>query len=264
MKRLKPLLIVLAVLAALYFMPFITVETSDSDGTLWRVPFGTSLVSKSDDSVTFSGFRSGYALAKDSENALHAGEEVKCYGETYYYREDSDISLEGYTVDNGIPATVTFHYRKGNACLGWTGDDEVAWEVGAIEDADLAITSEEAMELDWFVIQDGKALNPGIYNDFSRLVKQGVFSILRTLIIEGDDVKIVDIQLLENAKEVKAGDNVQEAFYRAAVKTKDEITEDWYTRYSETTETNPRIVSVYQKDGEGTEHETVLFTYSVG
>ena len=160
---------------------------------------------------------------------------------------------------------MTYHFEKGNACKGWTLDDEVAWEVGALEDADMTIDPmKAAQDLEWFVIVDGKALNPGIYNDFSRLVKQGVYSILRTMIVENGEVKLIDIQLLETPVEQQAGANKQEAYYRAAVRTADGIEENYYTRYSETAETNPRRVSVFEKDGEGVEHETVLFTYSVG
>ena len=263
MKKLRIVLIAAAVILALYFMPFITVRVNGADGKVWRVPFGTWYSGSTEDSVTFSGLRSGYALSRDSANAMHSGEEVKCYGRTYYYLSDNDVSLSGVTTGNGIPASVTYHYQKGNACLGWTGDDEVAWEAGPIEEAELSIDPMKAAEKNWFVIVDGKALNPGIYNDFSRLVKQGVYSLLRTLIVEGQDTKLIDIQLLENPVEQKVGENTQEAYYRVAVRTANSTEEKWYTRYSETNETTPRIVSVYQKDGEGVEHETVLFTYSV-
>ena len=265
MKRLKPVLLVLAVLIALYFMPFITVEQSDGAGRRWRVPFGAFYVTEGDGSITFRSYRSAYALRRDSENALHSGEEIKCVGNTYYYLEDKDVSLKGYTVEGGFPASVTYQYESGNACKGWTFDDEVAWEAGSLADADMTIDPVKAAEdLEWFVIVDGKALNPGIYNDFSRMVKQGVYSLLRTMIVENGEVKLVDIQLLENPVKVNAGKNEQEAYYRVAVRTAEGIEEHWYTRYSETTETSPRIVSVYEKDGEGVEHETVLFTYSVG
>ncbi len=261
---LKRVLAAVLILAALYFMPFITVKGTDDISRTWRVPFGTWFEGKTDSTVTFCGVRSSYALAKDSENALHSGEEKKCYGKTYYYLEDSDISLEGYETTGGIPARVTFHFQSGNACAGWTGDDEVAWELGSIKDADLTIDPQKAADdLEWFVIVDGKALNPGIYNDFSRLVKQGVYSILRTMIVENSEVKLIDIQLLENPEIQKVGENEQEAYYRVTVRTGDEITETSYTRYSETAEVTPRTVSVYEKDAEGVEHETVLFEYEI-
>ena len=264
MKRLKTAAIVLAVLAGLYFMPFVTTKAKDGSGRQWRVPFGASFVSEEPGAITFQSYRSGYALAKDSENALRSGKEIKCYGNTYYYQEDKDVSLTGYTVKNGIPASVTYHYESGNACKGWTTDDEVAWELGDLKDADMTIDPlKAAEELEWFVIKDGKALNPGIYNDFSRLVKQGVYSILRTMVVENGEVKLIDIQLLENPQIQQAGGNEQEAYYRAAVRTAEGIEENYYTRYSETAETSPRAVSVYKKDGEGVEHETVLFTYSI-
>ena len=263
MNKVKGVLAAAACILALYFMPFVTVNSSDASGHAWRVPFGCWYVSSYAGSITFQGVRSAYALQKDAANALHASKEIKCYGKTYYYQEENDVSLSGFETRQGIPSTVTFFYEKGNACLGWSGDDEVAWEIGALADVDFAITPEEAAEKNWFVIVDGKALNPGIYNDFSRLVKQGVYSILRTMIVEGDTVKFVDIQLLEDAVKQKAGENEQDAYYRVAVRTAEGIEEQYYTRYSETNETTPRIVSVYEKDGQGVEHETVLFTYSV-
>ena len=264
MKVTRRILVVIAAVAALYFMPFITVSSSDNANRTWRVPFGTWFSGATENSVTFSGIRSSYALAKDSENALHSGEEIKCYGKTYYYLSDSDVSLDGYHTASGIPASVTFTFQKGNACKGWTGDEEVAWEIGAIEDADLTIDPQKAADdLQWFVIVDGTALNPGIYNDFSRLVKQGVFSILRTMIVEDGNVKLVDIQLLEYPEKQKVGSNTQEAYYRVAVRTEEGIEERFYTRYSETAEVNPRTVSVYEKDAEGVESETILFTYKI-
>lgn len=263
-RRLRPLLAASAVLAALYFLPFVTVESQDQEGRTWRVPFGTWVSGSDGNSVTFSGYRSAYALGRDSDNAMHAGEEIKCYGNTYYYRRDSDVSLTGYTVRSGLPASVTYSYQKGNACLGWSMDDEVAWEIGLLKDADLSVDPQYAAdELKWLVIRDGIALNPGIYNDFSRLVKQGVPSILRTLVIEGNERRIVDIQLLEEASEQVVEGQKRESYYRAAVKDADGISEHYYSRYSETTEVNPRTVSVYEKDAVGTEHETVLFVYSV-
>ena len=264
MKAAKRILIGAAVLLALYFMPFITVQSADNANRTWRVPFGTWFTGATENSVTFSGIRSSYALAKDSENALHSGEEIKCYGKTYYYLKDSDISLVGYQTADGIPASVTFTYQNGNACKGWTSDDEVAWELGAIEDAELSIDPQKAADdLQWFVIVDGVALNPGIYNDFSRLVKQGVFSILRTMIVENGEAKLVDIQLLENPEKQKIGDNEQEAYYRVATRTGKDVSEAFYTRYSETAEVTPRTVSVYEKDAEGMEHEKKLFTYKI-
>ena len=264
MKYAKRILIACAVLAALYFMPFVTVSSRDGSNRSWRVPFGTWFADSTDTSVTYRGVRSAYALAKDSENALHSGTEIKCYGKTYYYLEDNNVSLEGFETSSGIPSSVTFRFKPGNACEGWSSDDEVAWELGAIEDADMSIAPQTAAdELQWFVIVDGKALNPGIYNDFSRLVKQGVFSILRTMIVENGTVKLVDIQLLENPQIQKVGANEQEAYYRVAVRTEEGTEESFYTRYSETAEVTPRIVSVYEKDAEGVEHETQLFTYQI-
>lgn len=263
MKPLKVILTAAAVLLALYFMPFVTVKSRDDAGRTWRVPFGCWPAASKDGQVSFSSVRSAYALGRDAANALHSAKEIKCYGKTYYYQEDNDVSLSGFDTASGIPASVTFYYEPGNACLGWSGDDEVAWEVGLLDQAEFTISPQEAAEKNWFVIVDGKALNPGIYNDFSRLVKQGVYSILRTMIVEGSEVKFVDIQLLEEPMKQKAGDNEQDAYYRVAVKTAAGIDEQYYTRFSETNETTPRIVSVYEKDGQGLEHETVLFTYSV-
>ncbi|MBQ9327098.1 MAG: hypothetical protein IJ225_01000 [Solobacterium sp.] len=263
MKRLKHCIIALAVLLALYFMPFITVMSETPDGDAWRVPLGTWFAEQSETDITFKGPRSAYALARDSEIALHSGEEIKCYGETYYYQEDKDLSLSGYSVSSGLLSSVTYHYLTGNACLGWNEDKEIRWELGELSEADIHTSVEDAIEKEWLVIENGIALNPWRYNDFSRLVKQGVYSILRTMVIEGEEVTLVDIQLLETPAVQVVGDNEQEAYYRAAIRQGESIQENYYTRYSETAEVNPRVVSVYEKDAEGVEHETVLFTYSL-
>ncbi len=68
----------LAVLCALYFMPFVTSGTTDDAGKNWNVPFGVSFVQRTDSSVVFRSFRSAYALGKDAENAVHSYEETGC------------------------------------------------------------------------------------------------------------------------------------------------------------------------------------------
>lgn len=260
-KLIKGIVIGFVVVAALYYMPFITVETSDDQGRTWRVPFGLSFVSDDGSTLSFKGIRSGYAVKKDAENAMQSYTETKCYGNTYYYSEDNDVSFSSYDVDG---QTLAYHYVSGNACAGWSDDDEIAWALGDIEEATQGIITDEAVEKDWFVIEDGIALNPGIYNDFSRLVKQGVYSALRTMIVEGNDISFVDIQLLEEPVIQTVGSNSQEAYYKVTVLKDGEVSEEYYTRYSETADVDPRVVSVYEKDAEGVEHETVLFTYEIG
>ena len=266
MKRAGKILIPLVVLLfALYWMPFITVNINEG-GAEYRVPFASSLESAGDGRVTFTSLRSAYALKKDAANAMMADGETACYGKTYYYDDANDISYYGYETESGIPSRLTYLYENGFVCDGWTDDDEIAWPYGDPADADINIDVQKAIDQEhpWFVIVDGKPQNLYLYNEFSRMFKQGVCCYFRTMIVEGNERSLIDIQLLETPVEQQTGANKQEAYYRTAVRTAEGIEENYYTRYSETAETNPRRVSVFEKDGEGVEHETVLFTYSVG
>ena len=199
MKRILPRTIAaLAVLCALYFMPFVTSGTADDAGKNWNVPFGSSFVQRTEDSAVFRAFRSAYALGKDADNAMHSYEETGCYGQTYYYDEEQDVSIYAHTEKNGFPSTLTYHFKEGNICAGWTLDDEIAWPFGDPLEAMKGITKEKALEEGWLVIEDGNCLNVPVYNDFSRMVKQGVFCYLRTVLYEQSECRFIDVQLLEN------------------------------------------------------------------
>ncbi len=188
----------LAVLLALYFMPFITTEVEDGQGQPWNAPFGVSFRSMDETSVTFSSLRSAYALGRDAENAVHSYEEEGCFGLTYYYDPVHDVSIRAHEEHGGLPSTLVYLYDAGHVCEGWTLDDEIAWPFGDPEEAYGALTEEAALEEGWLVIRDGKCLNVPVYNDFSRMVKQGVFCYLRTVLFEGGEYRIVDIQLCED------------------------------------------------------------------
>ncbi|MBP3891550.1 MAG: hypothetical protein J6D29_05190 [Solobacterium sp.] len=191
----------LVVLIALYFMPFITVETKDDKGHTFRVPFGTTYVNQDAEGIHFRSPRSAYSLGKDAENALHSYEEKSCYGNKYFYDKENDVSYTDFIIDGMLMHSLTYRYEKGNACEGWTYDDEVAWPFGKIEEVDDSITKDIAMEKGWVVIVDGKTLNVPAYNDFSRMIKQGVYSCQRIVFYEGTKVKeVIDIQLLESGK----------------------------------------------------------------
>ncbi|MCR5230203.1 MAG: hypothetical protein K6D03_08750 [Solobacterium sp.] len=251
-RRIRMILTAAAVLVFLYFMPFVTTDKADDAGRKWRVPFGMWFTSSDDSSVTFSSIRSGYALTKDAENALQWHEEHTCYGTTYYYDKAADVSLTGYTVENGIPSRLTFTYEHGNACAGWTVDDEIAWEIGDIHEIDFGISTDEAVEKEWLVIRDGKALDPGVFNNFARLCKQGVFGIMRTMIIEGDSVRFIDIQNLENAK------------YRIAVNDGKTVTENIYSRFSDERNSDETHIRAIVTEG-SFDHQTeeTLFEFDV-
>jgi len=190
-----------AVLLTVYFMPFVTVNVKDSQGRTWRVPFGVSFVQDTGSELQFSSLRSAYALGRDASNALHSYKESACYGKTYYYDAGNDVSLAAAAAEGVLPTKLTYQYVSGNACAGWTDDDEVAWPFGSIKDAaKTADTAEEAKDHGWFIIEDGKSLNTGAYNDFARKVKQGVMCYMRTLIIESGKTRYIDLQLLESGK----------------------------------------------------------------
>lgn len=238
--------ILACVIAVAYFMPFTTVVTKDSQGRSWRVPFGMHYSSSDDDSVTFTGLRSTYAVGKDAENALHYNEEMACYGYTYFYDKGNDLSFkdEHEESHDGLMTTLTYHFEPGNTCAGWTVDDEIAWPFGDIRDVD--VTAEEAMENDWLVIRDGITQNIWVYNDFSRMVKQGVYCYLRTMIIEGNEVKYVDIQALSDSG------------FKVLIKDKLGVSEEICRRFSDKEENGVKTVSVYRY-GTAEEKPQVLF-----
>ncbi len=268
-KTVRWICIILAAVIALYFMPFVTVESSDGEGRTWRIPFASWFVSDDGSSLTFASIRSAYAVGKDSANAMHSYAEVTCRGNTYYYDADNDVSFSGYDTSSGIPSSVQYHYVTGNACQGWTDDDEVAWAIGDISEADLSISAADAEEKGWFVIQDGIALNEPTYNDFSRMAKQGVYSILRTLVIDGDERKLVDVQLLENPVTVEQknseGESVEaEAFFKVVTRTADDTETNYYTNFSDTKSDGTYPVQVKGSIGSFDNlEETVLFEYSL-
>lgn len=249
-KAVKVIVGIIVLAIVFFFMPFITVTVTCDDGSAYVVPFLTSFVSKTEDSITFSSLRSGYALEKDADNAFYSYGESSCYGTTYFYDEENDISYSAHSSSGFLPTRLTYSYVQGNACEGWSEDDEVAWEYGSIDDVDFTMTKEDALEQEgYFVIADGSAQNISQYNDFSRLVKQGVYSYLRTMIYENDElVKIVDIQLLSDAK------------FRVRVRTADETTDTTYVRFSDLeNEDGSKDVSVYEKSYSDAE-AIILFT----
>lgn len=195
---LKRTLAALAVLCALYFMPFVASDAVDEAGQAWKVPFGASFVQRTENSAVFRAFRSAYALGKDADNAMHSYEETGCYGQTYYYDEVQNVSIYAHSEEGGLPSTLTYWFEPGNICEGWSLDDEIAWPFGDPSEAIKGLTKEKALEEGWLVIEDGICLNVPVYNDFSRMVKQGVFCYLRTVIFEQGECRIIDIQLLEN------------------------------------------------------------------
>lgn len=248
-KKVKTIVLVIVVVIGLYFMPFITVKTSDDAGNSYIVPFLSSFVEKTEDSVIFKSIRSAYALEKDADNAFYSYGESECYGKTYFYDKANDISYYEHNATGAFPTKLEYKYVEGNACSGWNTDMEVAFEYGDINDVSFEITPTDATELNYFVIEDGSATNISQYNDFSRLVKQGVYSYLRTVIYENSQVvKIVDIQLLENAK------------FKVLVRTSEESTEKEYVRFSDTEKDDgSKDVSVYEKNYKDAE-PIVLFT----
>lgn len=246
-QTLKRLAIGILIVLAMYYMPFITIRVQDNLGRSWRVPFGTQFSQAQDDKLIFTSFRSAYSLGKDADNAFHTYEEKKCYGKTYYYDKDNQVSFYEHTETGALPTTLTYNFEAGDACLGWTLDDEIAWPFGKIEDVDMNLSAEQAMENEWIVIKDGKTLNVGAYNDFSRMIKQGVYCYSRAYIIDGNQTKVIDIQLLEDGK------------FLVRTRSGETIEEKTYVRFSDKEENGKKDVTVYEiqdKDAKG----IVLYT----
>ena len=245
---LKRFVIGLVIVVAMYFMPFITIQKQDNQNRSWRVPFGTQFSHTEDGKLVFTSFRSAYSLGKDAENAFHMYEENKCYGKTFYYDKTNDVSFYQHIEEGGFPSTLTYLYENGDACYGWTLDDEIAWPFGSIDEVSLDLTAEEAMEKEWIVIKDGHTLNPGAYNDFSRMIKQGVYCYSRAYIIDQNDVTIIDIQLLEDAK------------FLVKKRNKNQTIEETYVRFSDSELSDgSKPVTVYKIQDKNAEGE-ILYT----
>ncbi len=247
MKRfLRPAAAAAVILIAAYLMPFITVETHAGERT-FRVPFGASFEKDENGMVTFTSMRSTYALEKDARNAMYAYGESKCYGKTYFYDEANDLSYYDIVLEGGVPSRVSYVYEKGNTCLGWSADDEIAWPYGDPDAVDLKAVSVEEVTADeeapWFVIENGTPLNMAVYNNHFRMFKQGVMCYFRTMIIEGNERSLVDIQLL---------DPENGAFY-IRTSNADDIPEGHYARVSEAEINGEKWMCAYQKQWAGEE-----------
>ncbi len=250
-KKIKIALYVVIGLILLNLMPFITVQTKDDAGRSWRVPFASRFVSKDDTSVSFKSIRSKYALEKDSQNALHSYTEVKCYGKKYFYDKANDVTILDAKVDGSLlNHRLTYSLEGGNLCGGWTNDDEVAFAFGPIDDVDLNISVEEALEKEWFVVKDGKALNAAAYHDFARMVKQGVYCMERMIVIDGNHRSIVDMQVMESCPKP----------FRVTVRDETGIRSNYYARFTDQEVGNKKIVQVYEVQSSD-EEPLVLFEF---
>ena len=257
---------------ALYFLPLFATDIQAADGSMWKGPVFSRVQEDTGEAVIFSSLRSAYALQKDGENAVHAHEEKKCRGTSYYYDAENDVSFYGVSGRAGLLNEVALHYQQGDACQGWTTNDEVAWPFGKITDVDFQIKPQEALEKGWLVIEDGKAANPARYNDFSNMVKQGVYCYLRTMLYEdGRLVRIIDIQMLEievpdeerSGDEQKAGiqKNTGNAF-QVQIRQEQQTSEDTYIRLSDQEVDGVRPVCVY-KNNDANAEATRLFTVTM-
>ena len=248
-KIIKYICIGAVILVGLYFMPFITVKVTGKDGSTYTAPFGTSFVKKENGSVIFESIRSSYAIDKDADNAFYSYGESECYGKKYFYDKENDISYYEHSATGAFPSKLEYKYEEGNACIGWNTDKEIAFEYGDINEVDMSMDKETAIDKGYFVIADDAAVNIGQYNDYSRLVKQGVFSYLRTVIYENNKmVRIIDIQLLEDAK------------FKVLERDETTSTEKVYVRFSDTEkEDGSKDVCVYEKNYKDAE-PVLLFT----
>ena len=247
MKRLlRPAAAILVILLAAWLMPFITVETNAGE-RMFRVPFGASFEKDENNIVTFTSMRSTYALEKDAKNAMYSYGESKCYGKTYYYDEANDLSYYDIVLEGGIPSRVSYVYEKGNTCLGWSEDDEIAWPYGDPKDIDLdSVSVEEVMadeENPWFVVEDGKSLNLAVYNNHFRMFKQGVMCYFRTMVIENGERSLIDIQLLDP----------ENGAYYIRTNNAEGIEEGHYARVSEAEIDGDVWMCAYQKQWAGEE-----------
>lgn len=230
MKKIKIVVIVIVALIGLYFLPLFAIDVN-ANGKTYRVPVFSFFQSQNENSITFASVRSAYALGKDGENALHHFEEVRCYGQDYFYDASSDHTYEKISLKSGLLNQIIFHYQQGNTCKGWTTDDEIAWPFQDIKTV-VGLTRRQVVEKEYFVIGNPNE-NVGKYRDFSRFAKQGVLSYLRTY-IENEN-RWIDIQLLEDGK-----------FKVTTLEQDGKVETTLYARFSEEIEGNLIKVLMYK------------------
>ena len=194
-KTLKMVGLILVLLIAAYFMPFIVTEGVSDKGEVIKVPFGASEVVDTGNEITFKSMRSAYAMSKDMENALMSYEVNECYGKVVYYDEDNDKSYFGFEVaSNGIGSKGTYAYEKGNACKGWSADLAIKYTMPLLEevkyDFNKALKDDEVAVL----YEDGTLKKDQLVYGFINNVRLGQLSMCRIVTEEG----IIDLQVLED------------------------------------------------------------------
>ncbi len=195
--KLTIVLVALAVIIGLYFMPFTTTTTnSEISGYSFVVPSFTSFDSEEQNNVVFDSLRSSYALSKDVENALAAYESITCKTVTYYYDEMQDITINSATLHAGFPFnSVTYNYQQGNPCLGWSIDDEVAYPYQNLEQLPQELDLEAMVDMGYFVVDQGKALNYERYDRFIVNQNNGILDYLRIVnVLDDQNTVIIDLQ----------------------------------------------------------------------
>ena len=179
-------------------------------------------------------------------NAIDSYSEMKCFGKVYHYSKENDVSISGYEIKGKFHPEIIYHFEKGNACLGWSKNEEVAFPYGPINQMQLDKVPNDWQEMGIFVIEDEEAWNQAIYNQFAQRAQRGICSFLRTYILkDGTPIKVIDLQVLDTNQDrillkVKDADGIHEQRY-SRLQFIDENNEKKVEAYSEEATTNEGV-----------------------
>lgn len=210
----KIICLLVVIVVAAYFMPFIVTDAKSDAGEIIKVPFGAFDVQDHGDEVTFKSMRNSYGVGKDMENAMMSYEVSNCYNRVIYYDELNDKSFTGFEVkQDGIYSQGIYSYEKGNACKGWSNDLAIKYELPLLEDVKYDFN--KALKDDDVAVlyKDGTLKKDQLVYGFINNVRLGQLSMCRIVTEDG----IIDLQVLEDGTyevRTKIGDEITTKVYK--------------------------------------------------
>ncbi len=198
-KNITIVLCIIILMVGAYFLPLPTNRTNPTDdGHRFVVPSFMMVEQSSESSVTFTSFRSNYALTKDLANALATYDVVVCQATQYYYDESEDIAITKATLNaDQLLNTLTYEYVSSNPCLGWTTDDEVKYYYSDLSALDEELVVEELLDTNYVIITEDETHNIDYINSFYHNHQNSIPAYLRIVDLSKEQT-VVDFQHLQD------------------------------------------------------------------
>ena len=117
------MIIILCILCIYKFFPFGTMEYDDLENIdNLDVPKYSNSVEVSGNQIIITSLRSAFVLEHEMNGIIDKYEKYKCEGETVYYSSESDLTIDGYTIDSwGLLNRITIVFKTGykipNECV---------------------------------------------------------------------------------------------------------------------------------------------------